>query len=59
MKGENIMLEIFRTDLETNKTEIVTKYEKGNWINMISPSEDEIMDVCKNLKINEDFIRYA
>ena len=53
------MLEIFRTDLETNKTEIVTKYEKGNWINMISPSEDEIMDVCKNLKINEDFIRYA
>ena len=53
MKGENIMLEIFRTDLETNKTEIVTKYEKGNWINMISPSEDEIMDVCKNLKINE------
>ena len=59
MKGENIMLEIFRTDLETNKTEIVTKYEKGSWINMISPSEDEIMDVCKNLKINEDFIRYA
>ena len=59
MKGENIMLEIFRTDLETNKTEIVTKYEKGNWINMISPSADEIMDVCKNLKINEDFIRYA
>lgn len=53
------MLEIFRTDLETNKTEIVTKYEKGSWINMISPSEDEIMDVCKNLKINEDFIRYA
>ena len=53
------MLEMYKTDLETNKTEIVTKYEKGNWINMISPSEDEIMDVCKNLKINEDFIRYA
>ena len=59
MEGGNIMLEMYKTDLATNKTEIVTKYEKGSWINMISPSEDEIMDVCKNLKINEDFIRYA
>ena len=53
------MLEMYKTDLATNKTEIATKYEKGNWINMIAPSEEEIIDVCKNLKINEDFIRYA
>lgn len=53
------MLEMFKTDLETNKTQIATKYEKGNWINMIAPSEEEIIEVCKNLQINEDFIRYA
>ena len=41
MEGGNIMLEMYKTDLATNKTEIVTKYEKGSWINMISPSEDE------------------
>ena len=53
------MLEMYKTDLATNKTEIATKYEKGNWINMIAPSEEEIIEVCKNLQINEDFIRYA
>ena len=53
------MLEMYKTDLETNKTEQVGKYEKGNWINMIAPNDDEIAEVCKKLKINEDFIRYA
>ena len=53
------MLEMYKTDLETNKTEKVTKYEKGNWINMIAPNEEEINDVCKNLQIKQDFIRYA
>ncbi len=53
------MLEMYKTNLETNKTEKTTKYEKGNWINMIAPTEDEIIDVCNNLKINQDFIRYA
>ena len=53
------MLEMYRTELETNVTEKTAKYEKGNWINMISPTEEEINDVCNNLKIKEDFIRYA
>lgn len=53
------MLEMYRTELETNVTEKTAKYEKGNWINMISPTEEEINDVCSNLKIKEDFIRYA
>ena len=32
------MLEMYRTELETNVTEKTAKYEKGNWINMISSS---------------------
>lgn len=53
------MLEMYKTDLETNITKKTTKYEKGNWINMIAPTEDEIKTVCEKLKIQEDFIRYA
>lgn len=53
------MLEMYKTNLETNKTEKTTKYEKGNWINIISPNEEEIEKVCNELKINDDFIRYA
>ena len=53
------MLEMYKTELQTNKTEKITSYEKGNWINMIAPSEEEIKDVCEKLKIKEDFIRYA
>lgn len=53
------MVEMYKTDLETNKTEQTIKYEKGNWINMVAPNDDEITEVCKKLKISEDFIRYA
>ena len=53
------MLEIYQTDLETNKTTKTTKFEKGNWINMIAPTEEEIKKVCENIQIQEDFIRYA
>ncbi len=53
------MLEMYQTNLETNETKRITEYEKGNWINMISPTEAEIKDVCEKLQIQEDFIRYA
>lgn len=53
------MLEIYQTDLKTNETKKTTEYEKGNWINMIAPTESEIKTVCEKLQIQEDFIRYA
>ena len=53
------MLEIYQTDVETNQTTKTTKFEKGNWINMIAPTEEEIKKVCENIQIQEDFIRYA
>lgn len=53
------MLEMYKTNLENNITQVTEKFEKGNWINMIAPTEDEIKNVCENLKIQEDFIRYA
>lgn len=53
------MLEMYQTDLKTNETKKTTKYEKGNWINMIAPTESEIKTVCEKIQIQEDFIRYA
>ena len=53
------MFKMYYTDLITNITEEVTEYKRGNWINMIAPSDDEIKTVCENINIQEDFIRYA
>lgn len=53
------MLKMYHTDIETNKTEETNEYLKGNWINMVSPTEEEIKEVCTNLEIKENFIRYA
>lgn len=53
------MLEMYNTDIETNKTTKVKEYKKGNWINLVAPSEEEIKEVCENVKIQDDFIRYA
>ena len=51
------MLKMYKTDIKTNKTEETKEFEKGNWINLVAPSEDEIKLVCKKLNIQEDFIR--
>ena len=43
----------------TENTKLVKDYIKGSWINMISPSEEEIKEVCDNLNIKDDFIKYS
>lgn len=53
------MLEMYTTNAETNETKKTQKYQKGNWINLVAPSEEEIKEVCKNVNMQEDFIRYA
>lgn len=53
------MVNIYYTNVDDNKTKIIKEYKKGSWINMVSPTEQEIADVCKNLNIQDDFIRYS
>lgn len=53
------MLKMYNTDVKTNITTETKEFIRGNWINMVSPTEEEIKKVCKNIKIKEDFIRYA
>ena len=53
------MIKLYNTNLETNKLENVDTYTRGTWIHMVDPSEEEIKEVCQNVNIKEDFIRYA
>lgn len=53
------MIKMYNTDINTNFTEETKDLKKGNWINMISPTEEEIQRVCAALQIKQDFIRYS
>lgn len=53
------MIKMYNTDINTNITEETKDLKKGNWINMISPTEEEIQRVCAALQIKQDFIRYS
>lgn len=53
------MIKMYNTDINTNITEEAKDLKKGNWINMISPTEEEIQRVCAALQIKQDFIRYS
>lgn len=52
------MVKIYNTNIETNKTEKIKKIQKGCWINLVSPTEKEIKEVCESVNIGEEFIRY-
>ena len=53
------MIKIYQTDLETSILSEINTFQKGCWINMTSPSEEEIKKVCEYANIQEDFIRYS
>lgn len=53
------MIKMYNTDINTNITEETKDLKKGNWINMISPTEEEIQRVCAALQIKQGFIRYS
>lgn len=53
------MMKVYNSNIETNELKQVEKVEKGSWINMINPTEQEIKKVCKQVNIKEDFIRYS
>jgi magnesium transporter len=52
------MLKIYKTDSE-GKLQEIPEFEKGCWVNLIRPSEQEIRQVVQQLNINSNFIRDA
>lgn len=51
------MLEIFMTDIETNQFTEVNSFQKGCWINLCSPTEDELSKIEMELGILSNFLR--
>ena len=52
------MLNIYNTDLETNKFEKIREFRPGSWISLVNPTAEEIESVCSNLNIEDEFIKY-
>ncbi len=44
------MIKIYNTDIKTNITQEQKEIQKGCWINMVSPSEKEIKQVCEKIR---------
>lgn len=53
------MIKIYNSDIKTNELRNIEKIEKGCWVNMINPSEEEIKSVCDKMQIAQDFIKYS
>ena len=53
------MVKMYNTHMITNVTTEVNEYKRGNWIDMINPTESEIFEVCRNLNIEQEFIKYS
>ncbi len=53
------MIKIYNSNLQTNEIKTLKNIEKGSWVNMINPTEDEIKKICEETKIKQDFIRYS
>ncbi len=52
------MIKICKTDEVTGVLTETGKYEKGCWINLVSPTEKEIKEVCANTGAEYNLIKY-
>ena len=53
------MINIYSSNMETGRLEETEEIKKGCWINLENPTEQEIIEICKKVNIEQDFIRYA
>ena len=57
-KGRVIkMMKIFKT--VEGKLTIADQFDDGTWINLVNPSEQEVLKVCKALSIDCDYLKAA
>lgn len=57
-EGESYMIKIYNTNLKTNKLEETKEIQKGVWINLTNPSDNEVKKICEQINLEEDFIKY-
>ncbi len=53
------MLEIYKTQASGHELVSLDFMEKGCWINLVAPTEEEIDLVVKNIEVERDFLRDA
>lgn len=53
------MMKIYKTMDEQGLFREIDTLEKGCWINLVSPTVQEINTLCQSIGVQEDFIRYA
>jgi magnesium transporter len=51
------LIEIFKTDETQNKLVKIDKIEKGCWVNIVSPTEEELNSIQNRLNILPNFLR--
>lgn len=53
------MVKMYSMNQAQTKIEETKEFIRGTWINMVNPSEEEIKNVCQNVRMQDEFIRYA
>ena len=53
------MMRIYKTMDEQGLFREIDTLEKGAWINLVSPTVQEINTLCQSIGVQEDFIKYA
>lgn len=53
------MVSIYQTDLATGRLVEVPAVARGCWVNLVSPTADEVATVCQEAHISSEFIDYA
>ena len=52
------MVDIYITDQKTRNFNKIEKPVKGCWINMVSPTDNEIRKISRSVRIKEHLLRY-
>lgn len=52
------MVDIYITNQKTGKVDKIDKPKKGCWINIVKPTEQELKDISKSVKIDEQILKY-
>ena len=52
------MIRKYMTNEENGKLEEIDDYRKGAWISLVAPTNEELREVCENIRVDETFLRY-
>jgi len=54
-----VLINIYNSDIQSEELKEIQEIKKGCWINIEKPTEEEISRICREINIEQDFIRYS